>query len=314
MCTQKPPHDFSQQLYERYREAFNDYIEECVLPALREKKGEYMLKELVRRWDNHKIMVRWLSRFFNYLDRYYIQRHNLAQLKDVGMLCFRELVYTELKFSAKDAVLNLVEHERDGEQIDRALVKNILGIFVEMGMGGMEAYETDFEQNLLIDTAAFYARRANAWIEEDSCPEYLIKVEECLRREKERVGHYLHASSETKLLKEVEKEVLAKYEMRLLEKEHSGCAVLLRDDKTEDLARAFRLFKRVPVVCRPWRTSLRSTWRRRASASSNRRRTRRCRRRRPRRRRAATRGRRRRRRRAPSNSSCATSSRCTTST
>ena len=246
MCTQKPPHDFSQQLYERYREAFNDYIEACVLPALREKKGEYMLKELVRRWDNHKIMVRWLSRFFNYLDRYYIQRHNLAQLKDVGMLCFRELVYTELKFSAKDAVLNLVEHERDGEQIDRALVKNILGIFVEMGMGGMEAYETDFEQNLLIDTAAFYARRANAWIEEDSCPEYLIKAEECLRREKERVGHYLHASSETKLLKEVEKEVLAKYEMRLLEKEHSGCAVLLRDDKTEDLARAFRLFKRVP--------------------------------------------------------------------
>ena len=26
MCTQKPPHDFSQQLYERYREAFNEYI------------------------------------------------------------------------------------------------------------------------------------------------------------------------------------------------------------------------------------------------------------------------------------------------
>ena len=155
MCTQKPPHDFSQQLYERYREAFNDYIEACVLPALREKKGEYMLKELVRRWDNHKIMVRWLSRFFNYLDRYYIQRHNLAQLKDVGMLCFRELVYTELKFSAKDAVLNLVEHERDGEQIDRALVKNILGIFVEMGMGGMEAYETDFEQNLLMTPLRF---------------------------------------------------------------------------------------------------------------------------------------------------------------
>ena len=52
-----------------------------------------MLKELVRRWDNHKIMVRWLSRFFNYLDRYYIQRHNLAQL---GMwhAVFPELVYT----------------------------------------------------------------------------------------------------------------------------------------------------------------------------------------------------------------------------
>lgn len=94
-----------------------------VLPALQEKQGEYMLKELVRRWDNHKIMVRWLSRFFNYLDRYYIQRHNLAQLKDVGMLCFRDLVFAELKKSVKDAVLQLVDKERDGEQVDRALVR-----------------------------------------------------------------------------------------------------------------------------------------------------------------------------------------------
>ena len=30
MCTQKPPHDFSQQLYERYREAFNEYIASAV--------------------------------------------------------------------------------------------------------------------------------------------------------------------------------------------------------------------------------------------------------------------------------------------
>ena len=30
---------------------------------------------------------------------------------------------------------------------------------------------------------------------------------------------------------QVETEVLAKYEMQLLEKEHSGCAALLQDDK-----------------------------------------------------------------------------------
>lgn len=36
-----------------------------------------------------QIMVRWLSRFFNYLDRYYIQRHNLHPLNDVGLLVFR---------------------------------------------------------------------------------------------------------------------------------------------------------------------------------------------------------------------------------
>jgi Cullin family len=137
MCTQKPPNDYSEQLYTRYREAFSNYINDkvgrrharavrapqssehrllpatihnppsmppllhllilayyycavCqVLPALREHRDEVLLKELLERWGNHKVMVRWLSRFFNYLDRYYVLRHSLHPLKDVGLLCFR---------------------------------------------------------------------------------------------------------------------------------------------------------------------------------------------------------------------------------
>ena len=30
MCTQKPPHDYSQQLYDKYREAFEEYITSMV--------------------------------------------------------------------------------------------------------------------------------------------------------------------------------------------------------------------------------------------------------------------------------------------
>ena len=112
-------------------------------------------------------------------------------------------------------------------------------------MGNMDAYEKDFEHFLLLNTAQFYHRKAAVWIEEDSCPDYMLKAEECLKREKERVAHYLHASSETKLLKEVEKELLATYQKQLVEKENSGCAVLLQDDKAEDLSRMFRLFARI---------------------------------------------------------------------
>lgn len=54
--------------------------------------------------------------------------------------------------------------------------------------------------------------------------------------------------------------MLRKYENDLLQKEHSGCAALLRDDKTEDLARMYRLFRcvwrgLVAVVCSCWRCS-----------------------------------------------------------
>lgn len=30
MCTQKPPHDYSQQLYDKYKESFDDYITSTV--------------------------------------------------------------------------------------------------------------------------------------------------------------------------------------------------------------------------------------------------------------------------------------------
>ncbi|AQK42189.1 Cullin-1 [Zea mays] len=249
MCTQKPPQDYSQQLYDKYRESFEEYIASMVLPSLREKHDEFMLRELVQRWSNHKVMVRWLSRFFYYLDRYFISRRSLTPLKEVGLTCFRELIYQEIKGQVKDAVIALIDKEREGEQIDRALLKNVLDIFVEIGLGQMECYENDFEDFLLKDTTEYYSVKAQSWILEDSCPDYMIKAEECLKREKERVGHYLHISSEQnynlEFQQKVQNELLAQYATPLLEKEHSGCSALLRDDKVEDLSRMYRLFSKI---------------------------------------------------------------------
>ncbi|KAI8568545.1 hypothetical protein RHMOL_Rhmol02G0209200 [Rhododendron molle] len=43
-----PPDDHSARLYDKYKE---------VLPSLREKHDEFMLRELMKRWANHKDMV-----------------------------------------------------------------------------------------------------------------------------------------------------------------------------------------------------------------------------------------------------------------
>ncbi|KDP42559.1 hypothetical protein JCGZ_24333 [Jatropha curcas] len=246
MCTQKPPHDYSQQLYDKYREAFEEYIHSTVLPSIREKHDEFMLRELVKRWSNHKIMVRWLSRFFHYLDRYFIARRSLPALNEVGLTCFRSLVYKEVNQKAREAVIVLIDKEREGEQIDRALLKNVLDIFVEIGMGVMDCYQEDFEVHMLQDTGAYYSRKASNWILEDSCPDYMSKAEECLKKERDRVSHYLHSSSEPKLVEKVQHELLVVYANQLLEKEHSGCHSLLRDDKVDDLSRMYRLYHKIP--------------------------------------------------------------------
>ena len=154
-------------------------------------------------------------------------------------------VYKEVKDNARDAILVLIQRDRDGEEIDTSLVKSVLGIYVEMGLNSMEMYENDFEQKMLSETSTFYSHKAAEWINEDSCPEYMQKAEESIKREKERVDQYLHQSSEQKLLREVDQQLLTQYQKQLIEKEYSGCAALLNDDKTDDLARMFRLFQRI---------------------------------------------------------------------
>ena len=62
-----------------------------------------------------------------------------------------------------------------------------------------------------------------------------IKAEDCLKLEEERVTNYMHQSSRTSLLKEVETELLQQHQTSLLEKEQSGCAALLQDDKVRCL-------------------------------------------------------------------------------
>ncbi|CAL0320602.1 unnamed protein product [Lupinus luteus] len=238
MCTQKAPNDYSQQLYEKYREAFVEYIKSTVLPPLREKHHVFMLKELVQRWSNHKVMVRWLSRFFHYLDRYFVMRRSLPALSEIGYMCFRDLVFMEVKAKVRKTVIALINNEREGEQIDRSLVKNIMDIFVAIGM---DQYVRCFELKMLYNTAVYYKTKASNWIE----------VEECLKRERDRVSHYLHSSTEQKLVEKVQHELLMTHAYQLLHKEHSGCHALLRDDKVEDLSRMFKLYHKIPRGLEP---------------------------------------------------------------
>lgn len=77
-------------------------------------------------------------------------------------------------------LVDQIDQEREGEQIDRALLKNVLDIFVEIGMGKMDYYADDFEADMLNDTAAYYSRKASNWVLKDSCPDYMLKVNVCI--------------------------------------------------------------------------------------------------------------------------------------
>ncbi|KAI5328257.1 hypothetical protein L3X38_027654 [Prunus dulcis] len=239
MCIQKPPHDYAQQLYDKYQKTFEEHITSTVLPFLKAKHEEFLLRDFVKSWEDHKVMLRWMSRAFAYLDCFFIRQRRLPCLKEAAIICYRNLVYREVNANVREAAIRLIDEEREGGEIDRALLKNVTDIFVEIGVGQMDAYENDFEGYMLNDTRDYYSCRASRWMLEDSYTSYTLKAEACLRRERDIVSHYLHPRSELKLVAIVEHELLVFYKTQLTEKKHSdsGSSAFPGDDNVEYLSR-----------------------------------------------------------------------------
>eukprot|EP00164_Ancoracysta_twista_P002994 GFYU01003990.1.p1 GENE.GFYU01003990.1~~GFYU01003990.1.p1 ORF type:complete len:730 (-),score=273.89 GFYU01003990.1:441-2630(-) len=251
MCIQKPPHNWSEQLYTRYSESVANYLKDSVLPSIREKHDVFMLTELSERWKNHELMISWLSRFFSYLNRFYIKRHSVPTLVEVGTNHFRTIVFEAIKRDTQKALLELIVKERNGEQVDRFLMKNVIEIFVAMSQSDLDVYIQDFEDTFLVETSSFYKAESQKWVEQDSFPDYMKKAEERIKNETERVKHYLHSTTEEKLLLVVDTELLVEHQAKLLEKEKSGCVALLNDDKKDDISRMYRLFNRLTNGLQP---------------------------------------------------------------
>lgn len=72
-----------------------------------------------------------------------------------------------------------IGRDREGEKIDRGLLKNVMEIIVELGIGKTD-YACDLETAMLEDTSAYYSHKAANWIQKYSCPDYMKKVNICI--------------------------------------------------------------------------------------------------------------------------------------
>ena len=251
MCIQKPPRAYASDLYDKVQETLKSYLRDNALPALTDLHGEQMLRELGRRWSNHKLMVKWVTRTFSYIDRYYVKRHEKRNLETTGYACFKEEVFAAVSDKLRTAALNMLQKERDGETIDRSLLKNVLGIFAEMGMGKLDVYTREWEEPFLAATAQFYRRTSAQWAAEESFPQFMEKADRCISDELDRASQYLNPQTQERLLKVCEQEILVAHQQQMLDKENSGLVALLQNNKREDLNRLCRLYRRVPKGLNP---------------------------------------------------------------
>jgi len=247
LCTQKPPYIYADQLYLSIKETETQYLRERVLPNVKSLHDEFKLKELIHRWENHKVMMRWIRKIFGYLDRFYVKRAQKPTLDELSYSCFRDNVFQAVKSEVRSIILSLLEKERRGETVDQLLIQSVVRIFIELGNGSLKLYTEELETPYLKAVAEYCKAVSGRWAEEDSFPEYMLRVEEALEDEVRRCKTYFTEQTEERSLLICEAELLDAHQHKLLIKEQSGFIPLLLQGRKSDLARWYRLFSRPGV-------------------------------------------------------------------
>jgi cullin 1 len=257
MCIQRDPYNWSEQMYERYTSAIHNYLTEKVEPsfqAARKQQGggfdAAFLNEWKQRWTNQKLIVKGLSKLFMYLDRFYTPNTDgVNSLKEQGFKLYKDHVFDHFSSNARQAILNCVEKERNGEEQDRTLLQEAVKVFVEMGYNyagkKLSVYKSALETDLVSAAGSFYKRKSRSWMDEDSCPTYLEKAEKMLNHEKNRVESYLNPSSLDVLTKECYLQLLKEHQAELLNKK-TGVHQMLTINAVDDLSRMYRLYSKYP--------------------------------------------------------------------
>ncbi|KAM7000569.1 cullin-4B isoform 2-T2 [Tautogolabrus adspersus] len=234
-------HKISAKLYKQLRAVCEDHIKAQIDHNLTDALDSVLfLKKIDKCWQDHCRQMIMIRSIFLFLDRTYVlQNSMLPSIWDMGLELFRFYIISDLKVQSKtiDGILLLIERERNGEAIDRSLLRSLLSM-----LSDLQIYQDSFEQRFLEETNRLYAAEGQRLMQEREVPEYLHHVNKRLEEEADRVITYLDQSTQKPLIATVEKQLLGEHLTATLQK---GLTHLLDENRIQDLSLLYQLFSRV---------------------------------------------------------------------
>ncbi|KAK4130541.1 ubiquitin-protein ligase-like protein [Trichocladium antarcticum] len=261
-ASQRGAHLLGEDLYKM----LSDYLTEHLRGLIAESKAhteEALLAFYIREWQRYTDAAKYIHHLFRYLNRHWVKREmdegkkNVYDVYTLHLVRWRDVLFAQVSEKVMDAVLKLVEKQRNGETIEHNQIKQVVDSFVSLGLDEgdsskttLDVYRFNFERPFLEATKVFYQNESKQFVAENSVVEYMKKAEARLDEEEERVKIYLHPDIGIPLKKACNQVLIADHS-NILRDEFQ---VLLDNDREEDMARMYNLLSRIPDGLDPLRT------------------------------------------------------------
>jgi cullin 1 len=180
-----------------------------------------------------------------------VQTASKRSLGEEGHFMFKETIFDILNVYMREIILNELRKDRNGEIADRSLLKSAITVFIDMGMGDTDVYQSELEKYAEKETEEFYHKESEEWINKHSLTEYMVKAEMRIKEETQRLTHIFTSSSKEKLMRLCDQQLLAERQNRLLDMSGSGVEILITHEKFDDLSRLYRLMSRIDKGLEP---------------------------------------------------------------
>ncbi|RUS21786.1 hypothetical protein BC937DRAFT_91460 [Endogone sp. FLAS-F59071] len=244
-CENLCHHKLADSLYDRLQTECELYIK-AQLEVLRSKNlaKEIYLEAINNCWLSHCRQMIMIRSIFLYLDRTYVlQTSGVSSLWDMGLDLFRKHIMgaEDVRKKTLEGCLLMIERERNGETIDRQLLKSLLRMYLDLAI-----YSSAFEGQFLESTRLYYHAEGERRINSLEVPKYLQNVEIRLKEEgTDRMLHYLDKSTKGPLVAVVEGELFERHVGTILEK---GFDEMMNGNRKEDLSVLYTLLSRVNAL------------------------------------------------------------------
>ena len=272
------------QLYDRVKDFEEQWFKDHVVPEIielippslaataldsastneRRQMGERILRDVRDKWLAHNLSMNMMADILMYLDRTYTAETKIPSIFAATIGLFRNNILRHdlgLPHSEHDRnlhifdflvaiVIGLVNMERDGDVIDRNLLRQVCSMLEDLyetddEVDNFKLYLTTFEPAYLNASRKFYDDECQKLLRDSDASTWLRHTQRRLQEEQDRCRTALSLLTADKIARVVEDELIKKHLNEFLALELSGLKSMIDNDRVEDLAILYQLISLV---------------------------------------------------------------------